>query len=508
MRKNYILVFLLSLIVVGCYKDEGSYDYTVAEEINLTQFFVDVDMASGMFRIDYVFDPEIPEEYLEKYDFWWEKVTRTSDNFICDGPVLNFAPDEPGDMYVYLVARDKVVGVETEGPRQTISVDMSFGEGWLIQHETEGSSALTFVLPGNNEEYTYAPCFLEDLGPNPKGVYCYFDNYDYKIWNHTDSAAAFDIETYQMNVELKNNIIGGVPSDYEFKEMANSSYAELLLSTNGNLYVKCYNEGYYTDKYFSRPIMEDNESLHVENIWATDYASSIYLPIIVNRDGVRSLECLGTGSPAQYDFACCLDETYYYDLSGTTTSPAEGGIDVKNLGDCRYINSYYNLTSSNYHGIFENNGKYVRLEVKRSSTIVSYYPWVIAYKICVVESEVNIAAGMSDDAEIYHIGADASFFITNENNLYYYDSIRDETKLYYSFTAGTKIVDCDINGSHDEVGVLLDSGEFTIMKFDYSVIPATSSSILYNVTCEGKGASVLYKYRDYMSNYYGQKGTL
>ena len=70
---------------------------------------------------------------------------------ICKTKVLNFNPQETGEVWVRLCVKEQRTGVVTTSDILALNVQSSYGKGWMILGQDNDRTTLSFVRPGDQE---------------------------------------------------------------------------------------------------------------------------------------------------------------------------------------------------------------------------------------------------------------------------------------------------------------------------------------------------------------------
>ena len=153
--KYFVICLLGTLLLPGCYKDLGNYDY---DEINRVQFsnfptekqyaFKNVDSIKVYPKVT----GTLAKENLSDYFLKWEAVVKSGSvdgktTFVLDSNTLNlnyFVRLPEAEYTVYLLVKDNTTQV-TWRQGFDLKVTSTTNEGWLILSDVNGFSRLDMV---------------------------------------------------------------------------------------------------------------------------------------------------------------------------------------------------------------------------------------------------------------------------------------------------------------------------------------------------------------------------
>lgn len=153
MTKQHINIFifiLTVLVLAGCYKDKGNYDY---QDINEVILKTNVDTVNlilpDSLKINLTIEQTIPDE--AGFSFEW--VLYPTGNAPVERRILDTTKDLnaritelPGSYYVMAYAKDRKTGVEYQ-KRVFVSVLTPYSEGWMIVEENNGACDIAMISP-------------------------------------------------------------------------------------------------------------------------------------------------------------------------------------------------------------------------------------------------------------------------------------------------------------------------------------------------------------------------
>ncbi|MFR3329966.1 MAG: PKD-like family lipoprotein [Odoribacter splanchnicus] len=159
---NYITLFVVGLLLTGCYKDLGNYDYNEINEVKFSGF--PTEKVFAFRNVDSIkvypdIEGTLQAKDLSHYSFKWEAVVKSGSadgktNFPLDSNTVNleyFVKLPDAEYSVYLYVKDETTNV-TWRQAFDLKVTTSLNEGWMILSEDQGFCRLDVVsLSGKDE---------------------------------------------------------------------------------------------------------------------------------------------------------------------------------------------------------------------------------------------------------------------------------------------------------------------------------------------------------------------
>ena len=195
--KYFVICLLGTLLLPGCYKDLGNYDY---DEINRVQFsnfptekqyaFKNVDSIKVYPKVT----GTLAKENLSDYFLKWEAVVKSGSvdgktTFVLDSNTLNlnyFVRLPEAEYTVYLLVKDNTTQV-TWRQGFDLKVTSTTNEGWLILSDVNGFSRLDMVSTSGKEEMMVRDIWADSplaLRKGPRKIAHYPDMNEYSSGAH------------------------------------------------------------------------------------------------------------------------------------------------------------------------------------------------------------------------------------------------------------------------------------------------------------------------------------
>jgi hypothetical protein len=147
-----LYVFVTVVLLAGCYKDKGNYDY---QKINEVVLKTDTDTVTvilpAALKVNLSLQQTMPGN--EGFTFEWVLYpaggTPTTRRTLGTTQNLEATITElPGTYYLMIYARDRRTGVEYQ-KRLYVSVLTAYSEGWLVVEESNGQCDLSMITPAD-----------------------------------------------------------------------------------------------------------------------------------------------------------------------------------------------------------------------------------------------------------------------------------------------------------------------------------------------------------------------
>ena len=195
--KYFVICLLGTLLLPGCYKDLGNYDY---DEINRVQFsnfptekqyaFKNVDSIKVYPKVT----GTLAKENLSDYFLKWDAVVKSGSvdgktTFVLDSNTLNlnyFVRLPEAEYTVYLLVKDNTTQV-TWRQGFDLKVTSTTNEGWLILSDVNGFSRLDMVSTSGKEEMMVRDIWADSplaLRKGPRKIAHYPDMNEYSSGAH------------------------------------------------------------------------------------------------------------------------------------------------------------------------------------------------------------------------------------------------------------------------------------------------------------------------------------
>jgi hypothetical protein len=148
----FLILALTAVLLAGCYKDKGNYDY---HDINQVMLKTDRDTVTvilpARLKVNLHLEQTMPGN--EGFDFEWVLYptggTPASRRTLGTAQNLEAAITElPGTYYLMIYAKDRTTGVEHQ-KRLYVSVLSAYSEGWLVVEENNGTCDLSMITPAD-----------------------------------------------------------------------------------------------------------------------------------------------------------------------------------------------------------------------------------------------------------------------------------------------------------------------------------------------------------------------
>ncbi|MCS3796841.1 PKD-like family lipoprotein [Niastella sp. OAS944] len=148
----FFILFITAVILAGCYKDKGNYDY---RDINQVVLNTDSDtvivILPAPLKVNLSLQQTIPGN--QGFSFEWVLyptggVPATRRTIGITQNLEAVITELPGTYYLMLYAKDRSTGVEYQ-KRLYISVLTAYSEGWLVVEENNGQCDLSMITPAD-----------------------------------------------------------------------------------------------------------------------------------------------------------------------------------------------------------------------------------------------------------------------------------------------------------------------------------------------------------------------
>ncbi len=229
-----VIMMVLCIAAVSCYKDKGNYNYHPINELS----FLNFDTTNGYsveFGQPLTVSPQIKGTLdtsgaQKSYSYEWSLYFNSKDSVISTDKILNVKLQEPpGNYTLQLIVTDKTTGVQYAIRTQLLIITEIF-EGFLVLNEVSGKSRLDMITYNRTDNtYKQHTDILTEMGSQlpvqgkPIQVFCMESEYFAKTPDSYLIYLVTETGTYRLNPEtfgyidqynFRNEITGQIPADF------------------------------------------------------------------------------------------------------------------------------------------------------------------------------------------------------------------------------------------------------------------------------------------------------
>lgn len=508
-RILFQFVALCYVLLQGCYEDKGNYDYIPLNEVKIT---LNPANTKGYLGERYTYSPQIefsnPQDSVH-FEYWWE--ARNAENgvdTVTIGRELDFVGYLVGEVELRCCVKELATGVITSNTMK-VTFTSALSQGWLILGNQNGASILSYIRPGKDDDGNrlFTP-FVDlykqlypnlQLGTNPTSLRQVFaDNYEENatlVLVGQDEPLYLDGSTYTKLLDLRNEFMGGQPSNFKYKDYGWGWDLDLFLSEDGAVYVRKLEDTevlLLTEQIPTIPLQYEGKPLKIEKL--------IVPP--TNNAKVKALYDAENNRILWIDNTRGVSLASYYSFTEGTT--LEDCVDLSNFNGWKLVhaqsgfNDQWNggMTYTPMMFLFKK-GNEMKIQ-----TIQVYYSTSAGITLRNVEVKTFSGDQLASNAK-YFFEDSRNFknylYIAQGNQLYWYNYARNEMKLFYELKAGDEVVDIDFNTRFDEMGVLTKSGEFIVLNHSTSALvfgELAQEKWRFSDPEIGLGVDLMYKFPD------------
>lgn len=297
--KNIVVSLATLLAVVGCFKDEGNYDYKkvpyilVRTESGISNYFLTVgEEVTIVAKIDYFKDPD----YRSEFTYEWLDQHK---QIICSEKSITFKADKIGYYQIIVIATDVNTGAIYD---YSINIDVSsfYKRGFAIVVEDGENTDMHFVAAtkiqgnstlGTNDSVVYKKEYLnifqKEFGEKIQGK-------PLKVTEHWGYEAGLGELTVETEVGGNRKIIevngsslkretyieqeflnGVVPTNFNPIKIVQAPWDSYILNNDGRIFARrnASNKGFHMGYYDPNIPLWGNKA-YFENIFLSHYEDS------------------------------------------------------------------------------------------------------------------------------------------------------------------------------------------------------------------------------------------
>lgn len=270
MNKIYILLLAL-LVMAGCYKDKGNYDYK-------TMYAIEIDGIDENKKYELWFGEPftMPEPIIRFTDstqahddlsYQWKLDTFVVSTEKCLNVTFGIEPQGWNDIFGAFIVKEERTGI-SYSQRFRVTLLSNFTNGWMWMTENQGKAELNMLASSKKFfQNVYTAVNNRELGPKAYGVVEHFDaglNANGVLvmagGPGSDGPVELDWSNLRKEVWTGEEFVGGsLPEDLqEIKAACFIKNYSCLVSGSGKLYVRYSPGGYlYQDRYPDFPFYGD-----------------------------------------------------------------------------------------------------------------------------------------------------------------------------------------------------------------------------------------------------------
>jgi hypothetical protein len=502
MKKNLLLLGIVagSLCYQACYEDKGHYDYVPVNKVTITMPAYTMNAYLGeTFRCTPTITFANPAD-TTGFEYWWEYTGNMGlhprREEICRGKELQFMPSLVGSQNVQLCVREIRSDVITISSL-SLNVGSRYARGWLILREEGGESKLSFILPDrsvpgdNTTERVYVPYLDlygelfpgESLGRDPVALRQAFSQRGIQTIFYVlqgDESVCLNGASYQKEVLLSQEFIGGPPAGLAPRDYYQGNYANMLLNADGTVYYRCpyygANTDFFTYSFANFPMEHQGRVLKIDRI--IHMAEYTYFFAVYDRENNRfwwiySGYARTGGSLLPAEITAEGEYLDFNDLSGKEILYSAFHNELLS-GSTPFAD---NIT------LYSKEGKVYVQRCKGSTgqnlTILTGIPVTDVIHRAFPNPEYLAASTC-----YYQLKTRTYLFFATGNQLYWYDHLSNVVHAFYTFPAGEEVLKMATNPQESELGVLLKSGKFLTLDIvnEHLMEPGNK---LYEITIPG-----------------------
>lgn len=508
MRKIHItLLFaiIMQLVLVGCYKDKGNYDYkninritieplrdgkilTYGDVVNIKPILTFEDsenISEEHLKFEWDLSGLKKEEWNQRNFFW------VADSIMNGDITLRITDTNNGQIY---------------SKRASVNIRPEFNTtGVYVLSENDGNSQVSFikldldidfqkkrVIVKSSKIYKniYEERAKEVLGIGPIKLHQHYvresgSNVGNQLLVLQDGIA-IDIESKTMtkDISLNNVFIGGEypPLVTKFKDAAFMNYADVVVDQDGKLYsrIKLVTELFHSSYFFQEPLEFQGDILENCKLIVAPYHEPKFTLVcdcnnkrfLVVYDGVRS----SYDNPNQENAG---------KIGSVPALPIEdvpeGFIPLDNFGNYELIDcSYYRTSQSTrigYFMIFRNPaGEYFR----QSFTIRKIYESLGLEVNDATFEKIELVGNPNIVYAVKYEKASEDVFLAIDNKLYHFDRRNPKNGVKEYLTFNSKIVSISTESFNDHWGIVaLENGKVYILNIPHAKNLDEDEKIIY-----------------------------
>lgn len=523
MKKILILLFL-SVAIFGCFEDKSSYDYSVAETIDLDELLSTYNFPTATVGVEYEFPMGLPDSLHNLFEFRLESYNADSLEIYSTGDTLRFYAPEEGTYLFLFVAINKEFGTYSVSSYFKIeAIEENADNAWLILGECDGKTGLSLINPlsvsydasgypvrsGYEVKYNVNTDLPTD---EPSGLHLGIAYSSVNGIVVTDMSILLESKSgsssscYFLNnsfpfptvTSLEDNIIDE-QANFSYKEHFHYYNKGLLVSEDGSLYKKVKEVyGLYSHNYpyYHLPFTYDDEEVKVldvlEKVTSFPFLSTTSGAlgmILQNESGKKFLKLVCP----YYNFQIMepSKSAVYYNTDITES------VDLDDMGDWELVFSHY-LTYSTVYMLFKKGDEAKMIKMVRSYS--SYY----GYDYVTLTTKDFPRADLLTETTKYHLQETVYLFFAQGNKVYRYifdgDNLVEE---YYAMNEGETITGLEMNAQERELLVGTDKGSISILDVTKEMDLDDDLKLLKTIEGFSSVYDVVYRYQDYKVYYYG-----
>ncbi|MDR0543994.1 MAG: hypothetical protein LBG30_01405 [Odoribacteraceae bacterium] len=502
----------------ACYEDKGKYDYLPVNQVTVA---IPAEALTAYLGDTLKYTPKItfedPADTLG-FEYWWEYKGASGllgyREIVNEGRELKFVPRIVGSQLVQLCVREISSGFIKEAGF-TVNASSRYARGWLILREEAGKTKLSYVLPERSIQgdrtsphvYTpYVDLYTQlypdvDLGSGPVALRQAFSSKGIQVVFYIlqeNGSACFNGISYQREVLLSQEFIGGPPANLKPIDYMQMNYVNMLLNEDHTVYYRApyysNNTDFFTYSFANFPMAYQGKVLKVDRLipCIAEYA---FFTAAYDKENKRFLwiyagqATTGGGIMPATSF----------------TLPGEY-LDYNNTADANILyTAFYNESLAGSLGqmynitVYERGGNYYVQHCRGTggqllATLPAEQP-LYDFQNVAFPNPGFLAA----NTKFYQMKTRAYLFFATGNNLYWYDHLGKTARLFYTLPAGSEVVAMSSNPQESELGVACANGKFIILDVANNRLMENDTK-LYEIDLPGRVVDMDYKFPDYATH--------
>lgn len=495
MIKLFSGCFIAMLMLYSCIDDKGNYDYIELKTVKISNVFSNWSVPLGE---EYVIKPIIDYNGVDSSEFaytWVSEIQERWQDTISREKELRYTFKEIA-RYMTVLAVEHI----PTGSLTTIQIDLNtvsrYSTGWTILSERDGKSVLSYIRPGQEGEdkitYEIFPDIYttlqgESLGAGPVRMGRHFsDESDQILVIQESGAVEVSGLDFSKAISTREEFLGEkYPIGFEPRQAEYGSRLEAILGTDGNVYTRINPNGsFQVCQYNDVPAISNSK---IDVMYYCAYLGYIYMYDRLNQRMIAIYD-----EPQLYTGDIIYVEMHPDSTHLETFTPLDRmgeGTEVAFIGSF----SVEGAAGRDFVQILKKGSEYYFQTYQASKKSGETKMFIFNGK-----EELFVGNGLVNENSKYCMDGSSYFYFTAGNVLYCWNRI-DAPFPYYTFPAGSTIVDIERyanGGDREEMGVGLENGEFYILDASYEAISGQKEKVLYKADGLGRIVDIQYKYGD------------
>ncbi len=496
MKSKIIFIGVLNILLLyGCLKDKGNYDY---KEINKVKIYYSAYTAFAILgdavEIEAILRFENKSD-TTRFKYEWN----VNGEIVSHGKVLKYVGKQIGSFYGQFTVIDTITGFRQIGRNVMIVVNSPYNKGWAILSKKNGQTEISQInLKTQGTDVVYYPFYNIYKTANEENIQgepiALIEHYSGSkgpeilvMLEGGEGSMELDGKTMKRTIYTSQEFIDGYPEDFSIKDVSYLQYTNVILDRKGNIYtryIKKPNNGFHQTAYNSTPVYIP-KGMKITHLIHSNFNKTNHLMMFDEKN--RRFLVMGSGTPSHSGE---ISELFY------NAEYPQNYIPLDNTGENKllYASAYNQIFGGcEYMVIFktpENKYIYQTFAVEFGSSLKKLrIPSKDFYKDI---SEADI----TDKTIFWRLKTRNFLFFTggiDNDILYYYDIDREKIKAIDHFE-GREIVSIHPKSGNLEMGVCLKDGEFRVYDITLETLLSDTPVILYEESGFGEIVHLIWRY--------------